>query len=105
MKAEPNLHQTNDPIHETGSYVCAAGFTKQLEKGESFPLCPTSKKETTWRHVDHEHQTGEKVTEFGAYVDKDGEHIELFEGDTFPNCPKTGHSTTWKHDGTLEVNA
>ncbi|MFC5648915.1 hypothetical protein ACFPYJ_07195 [Paenibacillus solisilvae] len=105
MKTASDLHQTHDTVQETGSYVCSAGITKHLDKGESFPVCPKSKQETAWRHVDHEHQSGDKVTEFGAYVDKDGEHVELFEGETFPSCPKSGQSTTWKHDGTIEVNA
>lgn len=105
MKHASNLHHSNDTAPEAGSYICAAGITKQLEKGAPFPLCPKFNLATTWRHVEHEHQTGEKVTLFGAYVDKDGEHIELLKGDTFPNCPKSGHPTTWKHDGTLEVNA
>ncbi|BBH20762.1 hypothetical protein Back11_21070 [Paenibacillus baekrokdamisoli] len=105
MQIKSDLHRTNETVHETGNYVCAAGITKSFNEGDAFPVCPKSKQETTWRHVEHEHHTGEKVTEFGSYVDKDGEHMELLEGDTFPDCPKSGQPTMWKHDGTLEVNA
>lgn len=97
MNTTKDLHQTNDTVLESGSYICAEGTTKELQKGELFPVCPKTNEPTTWRHADHEHKTGEKVTETGHYVDKDGEHLDFKQGDSFPDCPKTGKPTTWKH--------
>ncbi|MBM6601880.1 hypothetical protein [Priestia megaterium] len=97
MKATQDLHKTNDPVLETGKYICAAGEAVELQKGDQFPVCPNTNEPTTWRHADHEHKTGDQVTESGHYVDKDGEKIELKQGDVFPNCPKSGQPTAWKH--------
>jgi hypothetical protein len=97
LKTTTDLHQTNETVPETGKYICAEGETKELQKGEAFPVCPKTNQSTTWRHANHEHKTGDKVTESGHYVDTDGEHIDLKQGDVFPNCPKSGQPTAWKH--------
>ncbi|SFA80678.1 MULTISPECIES: hypothetical protein [unclassified Bacillus (in: firmicutes)] len=97
METTHDLHKTNDTVSETGTYICAAGERKDLQKGEQFPVCPNTHQPTTWRHADHEHKSGEQVTESGGYQDKDGEHVELKQGEVFPNCPNTGQPTTWKH--------
>lgn len=97
MKTSVDMHQTNDKVEETGSYICTSGETVQLSKGDTFPKCPNTGTETTWRHLNHQHTTGEIVTEAGHYQDKDGQHVDLNLNDTFPACPKTGESTFWHH--------
>lgn len=92
-----DLHKTNEKVAETGTYICAEGEAKELQKGENFPNCPKTNEPTTWRHKDHVHKSGTEVTETGHYVDEDGEEVDLKKGDTFPNCPKTGEPTAWKH--------
>lgn len=97
MNTTKDVHHTDEPVQETGTYICAAGKREELQKGEQFPVCPNTNKPTTWRHADHVHNTGDRVTEAGAYADEDGDELELSPGDTFPSCPKSGQSTTWKH--------
>ncbi|MFK2826210.1 hypothetical protein QYG89_11095 [Bacillus sp. B190/17] len=99
MESHSHLHHTNDPVEESGQYICPKGTVKELQQGEKFPSCPQTGEPTTWRHAEHEHKSGEKVTETGRYVDKDGEHVELKSGETFPNCPTSGEPTAWKHAG------
>jgi hypothetical protein len=97
MNTTKDLHQTNETVAETGKYICAAGESKEFQKGEAFPVCPKTNQPTTWRHADHQHKTGDKVTEAGQYIDKDGQQVNLNAGDVFPDCPKSGQETTWKH--------
>lgn len=96
MKTATDLHHTSDTIMETGQYVCAVGEKRELNKGDSFPACPQSGKDTTWRHANHQHHTGELVTEAGQYIDADGERMNLNVGNRFPS-PKSGSHTTWIH--------
>ncbi len=97
MKTMTDLHHTHDEVMETGSYVCAAGEKRHLKQGDSFPACPQTGRDTSWRHTDHQHKTGERVTEAGQYIDADGEKIQLNIGDKFPSCPRTGNNTSWMH--------
>jgi len=97
MKTATDLHHTHEKVMETGSYVCASGETRHFIEGESFPTCPVTGKDTSWRHSDHQHRTGDKVTEAGQYIDADGEQVRLNIGDTLPSCPKTGKATSWIH--------
>ncbi|NHN34462.1 hypothetical protein [Paenibacillus agricola] len=99
MQTTKDLHHTSETVAETGTYICAAGESKELKQGEHFPLCPVTNQTTSWRHADHRHQSGETVTETGAYMDKDGERREFTKGEVFPNCPKSGQPTSWKHAG------
>jgi hypothetical protein len=97
MKTLKKLHETNELVPETGTYICQMGESKDFREGELFSNCPVNNDHTTWRHADHEHRTGEKVTEAGQYKDADGELISFKHGDMFPPCPKSGQETTWKH--------
>lgn len=99
MLTTKDVHQTNERVEEAGKYICASGEADEFKSGETFPVCPISNEQTTWRHAEHVHKTGESVTENGHYVDSDGERIQLKQGDTFPNCPKSQHPTEWKHSG------
>ena len=97
MKTATDLHHTSEEVMETGHYVCAAGDKRELNRGDRFPACPQSGKDTTWRHTNHHHKTGELVREAGQYIDADGERMSLNVGNKFPSCPKTGNNTTWIH--------
>ncbi|WP_108670309.1 YjzC family protein [Peribacillus acanthi] len=92
-----DVHKTNETVKESGSYICAEGEKREFQQGDTFPVCPVTGHDTTWRHGNHTHKTGEEVTESGGYVDKDGENIELTKGDTFPDCSNSGQPTEWKH--------
>jgi hypothetical protein len=97
VKITQNLHQTNELVLETGNYICATGETKELQKEESYPICPKTNQPTTWRHVDHAYKTGDQVTETGFYMDKYGVKIKRKQVDVFPDCQNSGQPTVWKH--------
>lgn len=97
MKTATDLHHTNETVEEAGKYVCAAGESRAFKQGDTFPACPKTGNETTWRHSSHQHQTGDRVTEAGQYIDSDGQRTQLNVGDTFPTCPKSGKKTSWTH--------
>lgn len=97
MRTMTDLHYTHDKVMETGSYVCEVGEKRQLQRGDTFPSCPQTGRDTTWRHTNHQHKTGDRVTEAGIYIDTDGEKVQLNIGDKFPPCPRTGNNTSWMH--------
>jgi hypothetical protein len=40
--------ETGDKVMEPGRYFCKAGVSKEFGKGDSFPVCPISHRDTTW---------------------------------------------------------
>ncbi len=91
------LHHTDNVVAETGKYICEAGQAQELMHGDTFPACPVTGKNTTWRHSAHKHNTGEIVTETGSYSSDTAEHIMLQAGEVFPNCLRSGTPTQWTH--------
>jgi hypothetical protein len=42
-------YKTGEQVAETGRYACKAGDKKDLNANDTFPVCPVSGGETTWR--------------------------------------------------------
>ncbi|MFD2046531.1 YjzC family protein [Ornithinibacillus salinisoli] len=47
---ETREYRTGQGVPATGHYLCQSGKTVKISKGEKFPSCPVSSKETTWTH-------------------------------------------------------
>jgi hypothetical protein len=43
--------ETGEAAMESGKYICTAGISKTFIKGEMFPVCPISHRDTTWELV------------------------------------------------------
>jgi hypothetical protein len=43
--------ETGESAMESGKYVCTAGISKTFNKGDRFPVCPISHRNTTWEMV------------------------------------------------------
>jgi hypothetical protein len=92
-----NVHQTGEPVIESGAYFCEAGEKKEFSVGEKFPVCPVNGNDTVWRHAEHEHRTGDVIPETAQYYCTGGFHLDLNKDEAFPVCPNTGEETIWKH--------
>jgi predicted RNA-binding Zn-ribbon protein involved in translation (DUF1610 family) len=97
INTENNVHQTGEPVIESGAYYCEAGEKVEFSSGDIFPVCPVNGNQTVWRHANHEHKTGDPVQETAHYYCTSGQHLDLKKGDLFPVCPNTGEVTIWKH--------
>jgi predicted RNA-binding Zn-ribbon protein involved in translation (DUF1610 family) len=100
INTENNVHQTGEPVIESGEYFCEAGEKEEFSSGDTFPVCPVNGNQTVWRHANHEHKTGDPVQETAHYYCTSGQHLDLNKGDLFPVCPNTGEVTIWKHSET-----
>jgi hypothetical protein len=43
--------ETGERAMEPGKFVCTAGISKNFNKGDEFPVCPISHRDTTWELV------------------------------------------------------
>jgi hypothetical protein len=50
MDATEHVHHSGEIVTETGHYLDKDGDHIELKQGESFPNCPKSGQQTTWRH-------------------------------------------------------
>jgi hypothetical protein len=44
-------YETEEIAMETGKYICKAGISQEFKKGDVFPVCPISHRETTWEMI------------------------------------------------------
>ncbi|MFS0672179.1 hypothetical protein [Ornithinibacillus sp. 179-J 7C1 HS] len=54
MEKEFREYRTGQGVPVSGSYICQSGVSAKLNKDESFPRCPVSKKDTYWQHHNEE---------------------------------------------------
>lgn len=45
---EKKIYRTGDICEETGNFISESGQERRLQKGERFPVCPSSGNETVW---------------------------------------------------------
>jgi hypothetical protein len=43
--------ETGEIAMEPGKFVCKAGISQNFYKGEEFPVCPISHRDTTWELI------------------------------------------------------
>ncbi|WP_155700649.1 hypothetical protein [Paenibacillus psychroresistens] len=44
-------YETDEIAMESGKFMCKAGISKEFNKGDVFPVCPISHRDTTWELV------------------------------------------------------
>ncbi|GAA0480050.1 hypothetical protein GCM10008986_00680 [Salinibacillus aidingensis] len=54
MAEETREYRTGQGVPLTGEYICQSGEIAKLNENDSFPRCPVTGQETTWKHENEE---------------------------------------------------
>ncbi|SET34636.1 hypothetical protein SAMN05421676_104119 [Salinibacillus kushneri] len=54
MTEEYREYRTGQGVPLTGEYICQSGEIAKLNENDTFPKCPITGSETTWKHENEE---------------------------------------------------
>ncbi|WP_194841297.1 hypothetical protein [Salinibacillus xinjiangensis] len=54
MEEDYREYRTGQGVPASGEYICQSGKKAEFNENDTFPVCPVSGEETTWKHDKYE---------------------------------------------------